>query len=106
MFAALRVAVPLRLWVCVLSRFFALAYGIDRSLLLLRRRAYGFECFCAFMFAFYGSLYFCAVEVVCRSGFMLLLLSFPAARGFRLFELLKRSTAFFAPLVAETSVCL
>lgn len=50
--------------------------------------------FCAFMFAVYGSLYFCAVEVVCRCGFMFLLLSFPAARGFRFFELLKRSTAF------------
>ena len=45
MFAALRVAVPLRLWRCVLSRFFALACGIDRSLSLLRRRAYGFACF-------------------------------------------------------------
>ena len=82
MFVALRVAVPLRLWVCVLSRFFALACGIDRSLSLLRRRAYGFAYFCVFMFAVYGSLYFCAVGVACRCGVMFLLLSFSAASGF------------------------
>ena len=39
---------------------------------------------------------FCAVEVDYRCGVMFLLLSFSAARGFRLFELLKRSTAFCA----------
>ena len=82
MFAALRIPALLRLWRCVLSRFFALACGIDRSLSLLWRHAYGFAYFCAFMFAVYGSLYFCAVEAACRCGVMFLLLSFSAASGF------------------------
>ena len=78
---------------CVVM-IFAPVRDPDRSLSLLRRRAYGFAYFCAFKFAVYGSLYFCAVGVACRSGFMCLLLRFPAARGFRFFELFKCSTAF------------
>lgn len=78
---------------CVVM-IFAPVRDLDRSLSLLRRHAYGFECFCVFMFAFYRSLCFCAVEVDRCCGFMFLLLSFSAARGFRFFELLKRSTAF------------
>ena len=67
--------------------------------LIDRYRCYGvmlmaLRAFCAFMFAVYGSLYFCAVGVVCRCGVMFLLLRFPAARGFRFFELFKCSTAF------------
>lgn len=78
---------------CVVM-IFAPVRDPDRSLSLLRRRAYGFACFCAFMFAFDGSLCFCAGEADHCCGFMFLLLRFPAARGFRFFELLKRSTAF------------
>lgn len=78
---------------CVVM-IFAPVRDSNRSLSLLRRRAYGFAYFCAFMFAFYGSLFFCAVEVVCRCGVMFLLLRFPAARGFRFLELFKCSTAF------------
>lgn len=56
----LRLCVLLCLYACALCvvKVFALACGIDRSLSLLRRRAYGFAYFCAFMFAVYGSLFF------------------------------------------------
>ena len=63
MFAALRVAVPLRLWVCVLSRFFALACGIDRSLSLLRRRAYGFAYFSCLCLRFTGQFDFASLKL-------------------------------------------
>lgn len=95
MFMALRVPALLRLWRCVLSRFFLLLVA-----LIDRYRCYGvmlmaLRAFCAFMFAVYGSLYFCAVGVACRCGVMFLRLSFSAASGFfGFFELLKRSTAF------------
>lgn len=56
MFMALHVPALLRLWRCVLSRFFALACGIDRSLSLLWRHAYGFACFLR--------VYVCGLRVV------------------------------------------
>ena len=83
MFMALHVPALLRLWRCVLSRFFALACGIDQSLSLLWRHAYGFACFLrVYVCGLRVAIFFCAVEVVCRCGFMLLLLSFPVARDF------------------------
>ena len=102
---ACRVFVALCLWLCMLLCLYAYGAVCCQGFLLLlvalivRYCCYGvmlkvFAFFCAFMFAFYGSLYFCAVGVACRCGVMFLLLSFSAARGFRLFKLLKRSTAF------------
>lgn len=87
------VFVALCLWLCMFLRFCAYgAVGCQGFLLLLvalidRYRCYGvmlmaLRAFCAFMFAVYGSLYFCAVGVACRSGVMFLLLSFSAASSF------------------------
>lgn len=66
-FAALclRLCVLLCLYVmglCVVM-IFAPVRDPDRSLPLLWRHAYGFECFCVFMFAFYGSLCFALLKL-------------------------------------------
>ena len=82
MFAALHVPALLRLWRCVLSRFLLLLVA-----LIDRYRCYGvvlmaLRTFARLCLRFTGRYFFCAVEVVCRSGFMFLLLSFSAASGF------------------------
>lgn len=94
MFMALHVPALLRLWRCVLSR-----YSLLFEIPIVRYRCYGvmlmaLRAFARLCLRFTGRYFFCAVEVGYRFGFMFLLLRFPAARGFRLFELLKRSTAF------------
>lgn len=87
------VFVALCLWLCMFLRFYACGAVCCQGFLLLlvalidRYRCYGvmlmaLRAFCAFMFAVYGSLYFCAVGVACRCGVMFLLLSFSAASGF------------------------
>ena len=87
------VFVELCLWLCMFLRFYACGAVCCQGFLLLlvalidRYRCYGvmlmaLRAFCAFMFAVYGSLYFCAVGVACRCGVMFLLLSFSAASGF------------------------
>ena len=101
------VFVALCLWLCMFLRFYACGAVCCQGFLLLlvalidRYRCYGvmlmaLRAFARLCLRFTGRYFFCAVEVACRCGFMFLLLSFSAARGFRLFELLKRSTAFCA----------
>ena len=78
------------LWFCVLLRCLLLfATPIDRY------RCYGVMLMALSVYVcVLRVVMFCAVEVDCRCGVMFLLLRFPAAKGFRFFELLKCSTAF------------